>query len=246
MRVKKGAKARRRRNRILKLAKGFRGRRSKVFRVANEAVMKAGQYAYRDRRQRKRQFRQLWITRINAAARELGMTYSQFMNGLHKASIDIDRKALSETRKKIKELVTLIEDGGGSRAMVARLRELEAREDELTERLGQVPADVPDILPNVAGIYRRKVERLSDALQRPQERDEAADECARQLLGSEPLAVVLAGRLAGFLDFRTRDGDNVTRWRRSACVSGAMNWSWARSRSAAATSTTPSPTSSAT
>jgi len=80
----------------MEAAKGFRGRRNNVFRVANEAVMKAGQYAYRDRRQRKRQFRAVWIDRINAGARELGLTYSQFMNGLKKAAIDIDRKVLAD------------------------------------------------------------------------------------------------------------------------------------------------------
>ena len=95
-RVKRGTTARASHKKVLDAAKGFRGRRKNVFRVANEAVMKAGQYAYRDRRQRKRQFRQLWIARINAAARELGMSYSQFMNGLKKASIDIDRKVLSD------------------------------------------------------------------------------------------------------------------------------------------------------
>ena len=83
-------------------------------------------------------------------------------------------KGLAETWKKFKELVTLIEDGGGSRAMVTRFCELEALEDELTERLGQAPADIPDILPNVSGICRRKVERLAEALRRPQDRDEAA------------------------------------------------------------------------
>jgi len=95
-RVKRGVTARASHKKVLDAAKGFRGRRKNVFRVANEAVMKAGQYAYRDRRQRKRQFRQLWIARINAAARELGMTYSQFMNGLKKAAIDIDRKVLAD------------------------------------------------------------------------------------------------------------------------------------------------------
>lgn len=95
-RVKRGVTARASHKKVLDAAKGFRGRRKNVFRVANEAVMKAGQYAYRDRRQRKRQFRALWIARINAAARELGMTYSQFMNGLKKAAIDIDRKVLAD------------------------------------------------------------------------------------------------------------------------------------------------------
>ena len=95
-RVKRGVTARARHKKILKLAKGYRGRRNNVYRVAKQAVMKAGQYAYRDRRQRKRQFRTLWIARINAAARELGMTYSVFMNGLKKAAVEIDRKVLSD------------------------------------------------------------------------------------------------------------------------------------------------------
>ena len=88
--------SRARRKRILKAAKGFRGRRNNVFRIANEAVMRAGQYAYRDRRNRKREFRALWITRINAAAREHGMSYSVFMNGLKKAAIEVDRKVLAD------------------------------------------------------------------------------------------------------------------------------------------------------
>lgn len=95
-RVKRGVTARASHKKVIDAASGFRGRRNNVFRVANEAVMKAGQYAYRDRRQRKRQFRQLWIARINAAVRELGMTYSQFMNGMKKAAIDIDRKVLAD------------------------------------------------------------------------------------------------------------------------------------------------------
>jgi len=81
---------------VLKAAKGYRGARRNVFRVAKQAVTKAGQYAYRDRRQRKREFRRLWIARINAAARECGLSYSRFINGLHKAGIDIDRKLLAE------------------------------------------------------------------------------------------------------------------------------------------------------
>jgi large subunit ribosomal protein L20 len=95
-RVKRGVIARARHKKILALAKGYRGRRGNVFRVAKEAVMKAGQYAYRDRRQKKRQFRQLWIVRINAAARLNGLSYSRFINGLKKASIEIDRKILSD------------------------------------------------------------------------------------------------------------------------------------------------------
>jgi large subunit ribosomal protein L20 len=95
-RVKRGTIARARHKKVMDAAKGYRGRRKNVFRVAKEAVMKAGQYAYRDRRQRKRQFRNLWIARINAASRELGMSYSQFMNGLKKASIEVDRKVLAD------------------------------------------------------------------------------------------------------------------------------------------------------
>jgi large subunit ribosomal protein L20 len=95
-RVKRGVTARARHKKVLVKAKGYRGRRSNVFRVANEAVMKAGQYQYRDRRQKKREFRALWIARINAAVRELGLSYSAFMNGLRKASIDIDRKVLAD------------------------------------------------------------------------------------------------------------------------------------------------------
>ncbi len=95
-RVKRGVTARARHKKVLAEAKGYRGRRSTVYRIAKEAVMKAGQYAYRDRRQRKRQFRSLWIVRINAAARELGMTYSSLMNGLKKAAVEVDRKVLAD------------------------------------------------------------------------------------------------------------------------------------------------------
>ena len=95
-RGKRGVTARASHKKILDAAKGYRGRRKNVFRVANEAVMKAGQYQYRDRRQRKRQFRALWIARINAASRQHGLTYSVFMNGLSRAEIGIDRKVLSD------------------------------------------------------------------------------------------------------------------------------------------------------
>ena len=95
-RVKRGVTARARHKKILALAKGYRGRRKNVFRIAKQAVMRAGQYAYRDRRTRKRVFRALWIARINAASRELGVTYSRFMAGLRKASIEIDRKVLAD------------------------------------------------------------------------------------------------------------------------------------------------------
>jgi len=95
-RVKRGVTARARHKKILALAKGYRGRRKNVYRIAKQAVMKAGQYAYRDRRQKKRQFRALWIARINAAAREVGLKYSTFMNGLKKAQIEVDRKVLAD------------------------------------------------------------------------------------------------------------------------------------------------------
>ncbi|BBO21026.1 MAG: 50S ribosomal protein L20 [Candidatus Desulfobacillus denitrificans] len=95
-RVKRGVTAHARHKKVLNQAKGYRGRRGSVYRIAKQAVMKAGQYAYRDRRQRKRQFRSLWIVRINAAARELGLTYSVLMNGLKKASIEVDRKVLAD------------------------------------------------------------------------------------------------------------------------------------------------------
>jgi len=95
-RVKRGVTARARHKKVLAKSKGFRGRRGNVYRVAKEAVMKAGQYAYRDRRNKKRDIRALWITRINAAVRELGMSYSAFMAGLKKANIEIDRKVLAD------------------------------------------------------------------------------------------------------------------------------------------------------
>lgn len=95
-RVKRGVQARARHKKILKQAKGYYGARSRVFRVAKQAVIKAGQYAYRDRRQRKRQFRALWIARINAAARIHDLSYSKFINGLRKADVAIDRKILAD------------------------------------------------------------------------------------------------------------------------------------------------------
>lgn len=96
MRVKRGFKARKRRNKILKLAKGYRGGRSKLYRTAADAVDKALQYAYRDRRTRKRDFRRLWITRVNAAARINNLSYSRFMQGLKQAGVELDRKILAE------------------------------------------------------------------------------------------------------------------------------------------------------
>ena len=95
-RVKRGVVARSRHKKVLKQAKGYYGARRKVYRVAKQAVTKAGQYAYRDRRQRKRQFRRLWIVRINAAARQFGLSYSRFMDGLNKAGIEVDRKVLAD------------------------------------------------------------------------------------------------------------------------------------------------------
>jgi len=95
-RVKRGVTARRRHKKVLKLAKGYYAARSRVFRVAKQAVIKAGQYAYRDRRQRKRQFRALWIVRINAASRANGLSYSRLIAGLRKANIGLDRRVLAD------------------------------------------------------------------------------------------------------------------------------------------------------
>ncbi|HJP39945.1 MAG: 50S ribosomal protein L20 [Gammaproteobacteria bacterium] len=95
-RVKRGVVAKARHKKVLNKAKGYYGARSKVYRVAKQAVIKAGQYAYRDRRVRKREFRALWITRINAAARLNGLSYSRFMNGLSRAGIEVDRKMLAD------------------------------------------------------------------------------------------------------------------------------------------------------
>jgi large subunit ribosomal protein L20 len=102
-RVKRGVTARARHKKVLKQAKGYYGARSRVYRVAKQAVIKAGQYAYRDRKQRKRQFRQLWIARINAGARLHGLSYSRFINGLSKASIEVDRKVLADLAVNDKE-----------------------------------------------------------------------------------------------------------------------------------------------
>lgn len=95
-RVKRGIRTRARHAKILKQAKGYFGKKSKLFKVANQAVLKSGSYAYRDRRQKKRDFRKLWIARINAAARMNGLSYSKFMNGLKKAGVELDRKVLSD------------------------------------------------------------------------------------------------------------------------------------------------------
>ncbi|MDZ7736150.1 MAG: 50S ribosomal protein L20 [Gammaproteobacteria bacterium] len=95
-RVKRGVTARAKHKKVIEQAKGYYGRRKNVYRVATQAVTKAGQYAYRDRRNRKREFRALWIVRINAAAREFGLSYSRFINGLQKAGIEVDRKVLAD------------------------------------------------------------------------------------------------------------------------------------------------------
>lgn len=95
-RVKRGVTARARHKKILKMAKGYFGHKSKLFKMANQQVMKSGNYAYRDRKAKKRDFRKLWIARINAAARLNGLSYSRFMNGIHKLNIELDRKVLAE------------------------------------------------------------------------------------------------------------------------------------------------------
>ena len=107
-RVKRGVESRRKHKKVLKLAKGYRGARSRTFKVAKQAVTRAGQYAYRDRRVKKRVFRSLWIVRINAAARDNGLTYSQLIAGLKKANIDLDRKVLASLAVNDKEAFSMI------------------------------------------------------------------------------------------------------------------------------------------
>ncbi len=107
-RVKRGVVASRRHKKVLKQAKGYYGARSRIFRVAKQAVTKAGQYAYRDRRQRKRQFRALWITRINAQSRANGLSYSRLINGLKKAEIGLDRRVLADLAVHDKEAFAAI------------------------------------------------------------------------------------------------------------------------------------------
>ena len=116
-RVKRGVQAKKRHKKILKLAKGYRGARSRTFKVANQAVLKAGQYAYRDRKVRKRTFRSLWIIRINAAVREHGLSYSVFMNGLKKANIDLDRRVLANMA---------VEDKEGFASLVLKVKDIAA------------------------------------------------------------------------------------------------------------------------
>jgi len=109
-RVKRGVTAKARHKKVLSKAKGYYGARSKLYKTAKQAVIKAGQYAYRDRRQRKRQFRALWITRINAAARLHGLSYSRLINGLNRANVDIDRKVLADIAVHDAEAFTAIAD----------------------------------------------------------------------------------------------------------------------------------------
>ncbi len=116
-RVKRGVQAKKRHKKILKLAKGYRGARSRTFKVANQAVLKAGQYAYRDRKVKKRTFRSLWIIRINAAVREHGLSYSVFMNGLKKANIDLDRRVLAHMA---------VEDKEGFASLVSKVKDIAA------------------------------------------------------------------------------------------------------------------------
>ena len=107
-RVKSGVTSKKRHKKILKQAKGYRGARSRTYKVAKQAVMRAGQYAYRDRRQKKRVFRSLWIVRINAAARENGISYSKLISGLKKANIELDRKTLAHLAVNDKEAFTVL------------------------------------------------------------------------------------------------------------------------------------------
>ena len=130
-RVKRGVTARAAHKKILKQAKGYRGARSRVFRVAKQAVTKAGQYAYRDRKAKKRMFRRLWIARINAGAREHGLSYSRFMQGLKIAGIDVDRKMLADLA---------IADSAAFGALVARSRSSLPETAVLSGRANAAPA----------------------------------------------------------------------------------------------------------
>jgi len=113
-RVKRSVVSRARRKKVLKQAKGYYGARSRTFKVAKQAVIKAGQYAYRDRRQRKRQFRQLWVVRINAAAREHGLSYSRFIAGLKEAGIEVDRKVLADLAIHEKDTFAVLAEQAGA------------------------------------------------------------------------------------------------------------------------------------
>jgi hypothetical protein len=153
-------------------------------------------------------------------AAEAMRAYAEETNRLNwerRSSGDIDRRELDKITRSIKEIVASIEDGSGSRALAGRLRELEAKEDELTARLAQMPVDIPDIHPNVAGIYRRKVERLAEALRRPEERDEAADairsliECIALTPGEKrgELAATLHGDLGTILNWTAQRANKI-------------------------------------
>ncbi len=113
-RVKRGVTTHARHRKVIKAAKGFRGRRKNTFRIANQAVEKAGQYAYRDRKVRKRNFRALWIQRINAATREHGMNYARFINGLSLAGIEVDRKVLADLAVREPEAFKALVDQAGA------------------------------------------------------------------------------------------------------------------------------------
>jgi DNA invertase Pin-like site-specific DNA recombinase len=154
----------------------------------------------------------LMVPEIAAEAIRAYAEETNRLNRERRSSGDTDRKAFADAEKKLKEIVTAIEDGGYSRPLMMRLRELEAKQDELTERLSRAPVDIPDIHPNVAGVYRRKVERLAEALQHPQERDEAA-EAIRALIERITLtpgpkrgeiAATLHGDLGTILDWAAR------------------------------------------
>ena len=119
-RIKRGVASRARRKKILKAAKGYYGARSRTFKVAKQAVIKAGQYAYRDRRQRKRQFRRLWIVRINAAAREHGLSYSRFISGLKEAGIEVDRKVLADIAMHERDTFPVLAKRAGAGAEAAQ------------------------------------------------------------------------------------------------------------------------------
>lgn len=163
-------------------------------------------------------------------AAEAMRAYAENTNRLNwerRSSVDADRKAFADIERKIKEIVTVIEDGGYSRPLMDRLRDLEAKQDELAERLARAPVDIPDIHPNVAGIYRRKVEHLAEALRNPQERDEAA-EAIRALIehitltpGAKrgEIAATLHGDLGTILEWTGRKRNTADAWMSGVSVS---------------------------
>ncbi len=157
-RVKRGVTARARHKKVLALAKGYRGRRKNVYRIAKQAVMRAGQYAYRDRRTRKRVFRRLWIARINAAARMAGMTYSKFMNGLKKASINLDRKVLADMAVRdpiaFAGIVAMVQNGAVAKASPLQYASAPAGADDLEWIYGVGPKLAEAL--NAVGVYTFK------------------------------------------------------------------------------------------